>query len=153
MVVVVVVFIELGLWQVRRAESGNTLSYAYAFEWPFLAGYAVYMWWQLVQDELRPERVRSRLVPFASPSNLPAGWARRARVDTEVGVHDEVGSRLGADWRHDDSSSTPSAVSGPDQDGRVTVPASHDETDVDLEMAEYNRYLAALNAQNEPKRW
>jgi hypothetical protein len=37
-------------WQVDRALSGNGLSWAYVFEWPFFAGYAVFVWWKLVHD-------------------------------------------------------------------------------------------------------
>ena len=44
----VVAFSLLARWQVHRALSGNTLSWAYAFEWPFFAAYAVYMWWRLL---------------------------------------------------------------------------------------------------------
>jgi hypothetical protein len=41
-------------WQVTRALSGNTLSWAYVFEWPIFGGYAVFMWWKLIHDH-RPE--------------------------------------------------------------------------------------------------
>jgi DNA-binding transcriptional regulator of glucitol operon len=44
-------FLALGWWQLHRALGGNSLSWAYTFEWPFFACYAVYMWWQLVHDE------------------------------------------------------------------------------------------------------
>ena len=46
----------LGWWQLHRALSGNTLSWAYTFEWPFFACYGVYMWWRLVheQPEVQP---------------------------------------------------------------------------------------------------
>jgi hypothetical protein len=43
----------LGWWQLHRALSGNDLSWAYSFEWPFFSGYAVYLWWKLVHE--RPE--------------------------------------------------------------------------------------------------
>ncbi len=36
--------------EVKRALGGNTLSWAYVFEWPALALYAVYMWRKLRQD-------------------------------------------------------------------------------------------------------
>jgi hypothetical protein len=39
------------IFEVRRALGGNTLSWAYVFEWPLLAGYAVYMWHKLRQEE------------------------------------------------------------------------------------------------------
>jgi hypothetical protein len=38
-------------WQVHRALSGNALSWAYAFEWPFFAGYALYLWWRLLHED------------------------------------------------------------------------------------------------------
>jgi hypothetical protein len=37
--------------EVWRALGGNTLSWAYVFEWPLLLSYAVYMWHRLVLDE------------------------------------------------------------------------------------------------------
>jgi hypothetical protein len=49
--VVVPTCLALCIWQVRRVEEGNTLSWAYAFEWPFFAGYAVYLWWRLVHEQ------------------------------------------------------------------------------------------------------
>ncbi len=48
--VVVPGFIALCLWQLDRALGGNELSWAYVFEWPLFAGYAVYMWWRLVHE-------------------------------------------------------------------------------------------------------
>lgn len=38
-------------WQLGRALHGNTLSWAYAVEWPFFAAYAVWMWWRLLREE------------------------------------------------------------------------------------------------------
>jgi hypothetical protein len=38
-------------WQADRALSGNALSYLYSFEWPFFAGYGVYLWWRLVHEQ------------------------------------------------------------------------------------------------------
>ena len=40
----------LCVWQLRRALGGNGLSWAYVFEWPFFASYAVYMWWRFVHE-------------------------------------------------------------------------------------------------------
>ena len=39
-----------------RARSGNTLSWAYVFEWPLFAGYAVYMWRKLRREEVEGPR-------------------------------------------------------------------------------------------------
>lgn len=52
--VVLPLFCGLFWWQVQRVRQGNTLSWAYVFEWPFFAGYAVYLWWHLVHDQPEP---------------------------------------------------------------------------------------------------
>jgi DNA-binding transcriptional regulator of glucitol operon len=51
LLVVVAACAALCLWQVDRALGGNGLSWAYVFEWPFFAGYAVYVWWKLLHDD------------------------------------------------------------------------------------------------------
>lgn len=50
-VVVVPAFVALFWWQVQRVRAGNTLSWAYVFEWPFFTGYAVWLWWRLVHEQ------------------------------------------------------------------------------------------------------
>ena len=44
----------LGDWQFHRAESGNSLSWAYTFEWPIFAGFAVVFWAKTIRDEFHP---------------------------------------------------------------------------------------------------
>jgi len=39
------------IFEMKRALGGNTLSWAYVFEWPLLGLYAVYMWHKLLQEE------------------------------------------------------------------------------------------------------
>jgi hypothetical protein len=34
-----------------RALHGNSLSWAYVFEWPIFSGYAIYMWQKLLKQE------------------------------------------------------------------------------------------------------
>jgi hypothetical protein len=34
-----------------RARSGNSLSWAYVFEWPIFGAYGVYMWRKMLRDE------------------------------------------------------------------------------------------------------
>jgi hypothetical protein len=36
--------------EVLRALGGNTLSWLYVFEWPFFAGFGIYMWWKLLNE-------------------------------------------------------------------------------------------------------
>src|ERR1700722_19434076 len=43
-------FLALSLWQISRALGGNSLSWAYVFEWPLFAAYAIYMWWRFVHE-------------------------------------------------------------------------------------------------------
>jgi hypothetical protein len=44
----------LGDWQLRRAEAGNALSWAYTFEWPLFAIFAVFFWIKTIRDEAHP---------------------------------------------------------------------------------------------------
>ncbi|HUY52259.1 MAG TPA: hypothetical protein VMV92_42235 [Streptosporangiaceae bacterium] len=44
----------LGDWQFRRAESGNSLSWAYTFEWPIFAIFAIVFWAKTIRDEFHP---------------------------------------------------------------------------------------------------
>ncbi|HLX47766.1 MAG TPA: hypothetical protein VKS82_05500 [Streptosporangiaceae bacterium] len=44
----------LGWWQLRRAEAGNSLSWAYTFEWPVFAVFGVVFWAKTIRDEFSP---------------------------------------------------------------------------------------------------
>jgi len=46
----------LGDWQLHRALSGNALSWAYTFEWPLFACFAVVFWAKTIKDEFRVKR-------------------------------------------------------------------------------------------------
>lgn len=74
-IVVVPGFLALAWWQLDRALGGNGLSWAYVFEWPFFAGYAVFVWWRLVHDQRHRKDVPSLL---GRPEVRPAGWALAA---------------------------------------------------------------------------
>jgi hypothetical protein len=37
--------------ELNRARSGNSLSWAYVFEWPILGAYAIYVWRKLLGSE------------------------------------------------------------------------------------------------------
>lgn len=67
------------VFELDRALGGNTLSWAYVFEWPLLGGYAVYMWRKLRQDE-RGERTHARVVFDESDPKLDAWNAYLASV-------------------------------------------------------------------------
>jgi DNA-binding transcriptional regulator of glucitol operon len=74
--IVVPAFLALCLWQVSRALDGNTLSWAYVFEWPLFAGYAVYMWWRFVHEAAEDTP------PPATAGADPGGPAASAADDT-----------------------------------------------------------------------
>ncbi|NNN02349.1 MAG: hypothetical protein HKL86_11010 [Acidimicrobiaceae bacterium] len=38
-------------FELGRALGGNSLSWAYVFEWPLLGAFAVYMWWKVIHPE------------------------------------------------------------------------------------------------------
>jgi hypothetical protein len=58
----------LGDWQLHRALAGNGLSWAYTFEWPLFAGFAVVFWAKTIKDEFRIKRDGSQDTP-ARPSD------------------------------------------------------------------------------------
>ena len=71
----------LGDWQLHRALSGNGLSWAYTFEWPLFAGFAVVFWAKTIRDEFRIKRGGVAASPEADPQDLPAALAgTRARA-------------------------------------------------------------------------
>ena len=84
MVVLVVGFLGLGWWQISRAASGNTLSWAYAVEWPIFAGFVVFVWWREVRHTLRGAPTdRPASAPSATAGSEPAtiaGVRRPVRV-------------------------------------------------------------------------
>jgi hypothetical protein len=67
------------IFEVKRALGGNTLSWAYVFEWPALGGYAVYMWHKLLQEE-RGEGPRRPVVSNEPDPELDAWNAYLASV-------------------------------------------------------------------------
>jgi hypothetical protein len=42
--------------EMKRALTGNSLSWAYVVEWPIFSVYAVYLWRRLLNEELRPHQ-------------------------------------------------------------------------------------------------
>ncbi len=64
-------FCALGIWQLHRALDGNSLSWAYTFEWPLFALYAIFMWWRLVHEQPGPDGA-------SASDGAPAGGAALA---------------------------------------------------------------------------
>ncbi|HEY1990538.1 MAG TPA: hypothetical protein VGG43_13800 [Acidimicrobiales bacterium] len=146
-------------WQFERAYNGNTLSWAYTFEWPLFAGYAIYVWWQLIHDDPVPftRRQETRRGPDGEPlgPEEEPGWAlsggrrskHRAAPEASAAATTNAATLVGSP-----AHPAPSG-SGPDPgltDAEVEVEDADEE---DPELAEYNRYLAELNAGPDRKRW
>jgi hypothetical protein len=64
-VVLVVTFLWLGWWQLGRAAGGNALSFGYSIEWPFFAGFVVFIW-------VREVKLTLHGLPAAPPRSAPA---------------------------------------------------------------------------------
>ncbi|MGH9078596.1 MAG: hypothetical protein ACRDYE_00690 [Acidimicrobiales bacterium] len=121
------VFAWLTWWQLGRALGGNTLSWAYTFEWPLFAGYAVYVWWQLIHDH-----------SAASPRSVASGG--EAVGGEAVGL--EPGWALTGGRRRNVAIAAGSAAEEGRARGERFVPQTPEEA---AELAEYNRYLELLS--------
>lgn len=53
-VLLILAFLGLGYWQLKRGEAGNARSLGYAFQWPAFALFVVYMWIRMAREELHP---------------------------------------------------------------------------------------------------
>jgi hypothetical protein len=84
MVVAVAGMLALGYWQFRRAMEGNALSWAYTFEWPVFAVFAVVFWAKTIRDEFSP--------PQAGPASDGEELAVGVRPAGSAGRDDDQGS-------------------------------------------------------------
>ena len=100
--IVVPAFLALCLWQISRALGGNTLSWAYVFEWPLFAGYAVYMWWRFVHEaaEDAPPPATAGADPggangaAAAPAAAPEETAQEKEEDKEMAAYNDYLAQL-----------------------------------------------------------
>ena len=92
----------LGDWQFHRALAGNGLSWAYTFEWPLFAVFAVVFWAKTIRDEFRIRRgeIPDPKAVAAEAESLPAGVASAVQavgaVQTAEGAGEEEDSELSA---------------------------------------------------------
>ncbi len=84
-------FMALCIWQISRAVGGNSLSWAYVFEWPLFAGYAIYMWWRFVHEA--PD---SAAPPAAEPAlpATPVESARQEKEDADLAAYNDYLAQL-----------------------------------------------------------
>jgi DNA-binding transcriptional regulator of glucitol operon len=71
----VLVMLRLGLWQWHRAESasGGIQNYAYAFQWPLFAGFAIVLWIRTMYEDLQTR-----------PADGADGRPPQQRVDADI---------------------------------------------------------------------
>jgi hypothetical protein len=125
----------LGWWQYHRALGGNGLSWAYTFEWPLFAGFAVVFWARTIRDEYH-QRKHGGL----SETEL----ARRAAVALSLATLPE-GAMLPAGELPEGMSIRELQLSV-----RAAQEAAYDDAD-DPELASYNARLAKLDARERRK--
>jgi len=78
-------------FELRRALGGNSLSWAYVFEWPLFAVFAVYMWWSTLHQS-RPRRRTDRR-PTVAPEHvqmLKAWQEHRRQMAADEAEHGAV---------------------------------------------------------------
>jgi hypothetical protein len=85
----------LGDWQLHRALAGNGLSWAYTFEWPLFAGFAVVFWAKTIKDEFRIKRgeTSESAESVAGRDDLPVSVRP---VQVSVGAADDEDEELSA---------------------------------------------------------
>lgn len=110
-------------FELGRALGGNGLSWAYVFEWPIFAGYAVFMWWKLIHEPAPGDRSHS-LDPSPDAGHRTEGTGK-----------------------------VPAPRPIPAFDRDRGEPGTGSEAAADEELASYNRYLAALHDSGKRKRW
>ena len=84
-VAAVVGMLWLGDWQFHRAESGNGLSWAYTFEWPIFAVFAVVFWAKTIRDELNPPAARAKADGIELPASVGPGPGGRDGQESRAG--------------------------------------------------------------------
>ena len=95
--VVVPACMALCVWQIYRAIDGNSLSWAYVFEWPLFAGYAIYMWWRFVHEAPEPADAGASgngYVDTALRSPGGPAAAEAAQDDAELAAYNDYLARL-----------------------------------------------------------
>jgi hypothetical protein len=89
----------LGDWQLHRALTGNGLSWAYTFEWPLFAGFAVVFWAKTIRDEFRIKRDGGQVLAESdatASADLPEGLGARQVEEPADDAGDEELARYNA---------------------------------------------------------
>ncbi|MGH9294520.1 MAG: hypothetical protein ACRD0B_04240 [Acidimicrobiales bacterium] len=131
-----------GWWMLDRAVHGDPVAWIYSVEWPFFAGYGIWMWWRLLHDD--PSARRAAMAGATSAARIRAAlFAGAALPPVAAGTESAVAG-------------TESAVAGTDGDDPSGVGLAAGEfdpyDDADPELAAYNRYLADLHEHDRARR-
>ena len=86
----------LGDWQLHRALAGNALSWAYTFEWPMFAIFALVFWVKTIRDEVHPPAEAESTDAVGLPSGAPVPAPPSARPDGDAGEPGEDDEELAA---------------------------------------------------------
>jgi hypothetical protein len=175
-------FILAAWWQYGAALGGNGLSWAYVFEWPAFAIYAVYMWWKLIHDKetafdrLWAARQHAAADAFGTPLYQIPGWALDKKLYREVVAASlEVADSPALSVGQTEGSTPPELGNGQSIEQSVAARPPADEfaedelvdhalaviearvvdikVHVDEELNAYNRYLGELNWRDPSKHW
>jgi hypothetical protein len=89
----------LGNWQWHRATAGNALSWAYTFEWPIFAVFAVVFWVKTLRDEIAPPTAGAApgeglALPGGAMSAGPGTAPPTADEDEELDAYNAYLARL-----------------------------------------------------------
>jgi hypothetical protein len=90
--IVVPAFMALCIWQIYRAVGGNSLSWAYVFEWPLFAGYAVYMWWRFVHED--PDATARPVPADGQPPVTPADTPKTEDEEADLAAYNAYLAQL-----------------------------------------------------------
>ncbi|HET9691257.1 MAG TPA: hypothetical protein VFP61_08890 [Acidimicrobiales bacterium] len=128
-----------GWWQLERATGGNTLSWAYTFEWPVFAIIATVGWWQLLHEDpadvvARKEERARRAREVGPPTPMPIPEPERLMLTTSTG---------------------PGLRAGPGSEAATEVEEGTVQTveEAAAVLDSYNEYLATLAADGKAKTW
>ncbi len=90
-----------GFWQLGRATGGNTLSWAYTFEWPAFAIVATIGWWQMIHDDPADRAARRRQHIEARAAHPETVIARRVEDESdELRAYNDYLASLAATGAH-----------------------------------------------------
>lgn len=84
----------LAFWfELGRAERGNALSWAYVFEWPLLAIFAIYMWWKLLHPGFTFKQRRAKPAIAPEYEGMLAAWQIEQRKIEATRLAEEAGAK------------------------------------------------------------